>query len=293
MVFDQSSLHGLSLTTVTAAAGSTVPRMPRLNLFRFPAKLRRRVRRNRMATLVFLVALIVLFLLPLYAVWCVYKPPAYLIRYLRNRYPDVLFEVPTSEKIIALSIDDAPSTHTDDIMEVLAQNDAHATFFVIGGQVPGREKILRRAVRAGHELGNHAMHDEPSKDLSNDELKSQIHEVQGMLRTAYEAEGKKLANNFFRPGSGFFDSRMRKLLDEWGFRITLGSVYPHDPQIAYPSVNAKHILSMAHPGAIIICHDRRSWTVPMLKIALPELRRRGYQIVTITGLLSSTKSPAQ
>lgn len=261
--------------------------MPRLNLFRFPAKLRRRVRRNRMATLVFLAALTVLVLFPLYAAWCVYKPPTYLIRYLRDRYPDVLFELPTNEKIIALSIDDAPSSYTDEIMEVLAQNDAHATFFVIGGQVAGREKILRRAVRAGHELANHAMHDEPSKDLDGDELKRQIYEVQGMLKTAYAAEGMELANNYFRPGSGFFNLRMRELLSQWGFRITLGSVYPHDPQIPYYSINARHILSMAHPGAIIICHDRRRWTPPMLRMVLPELRKRGYRIVTITELLAS------
>lgn len=245
-----------------------------------------------MATLICLAALLLLLLLPLYAVWCVYKPPAYIIQYLRHRYPDVLFEVPTSEKIIALSIDDAPSSYTDEIMEVLDQNDAHATFFVIGGQVAGREKILRRAVKAGHELGNHAMHDEPSKDLSSEELKSQVYEVQGLITAAYEAEGKKLANNYFRPGSGFFDGRMRRLLSEWGFRITLGSVYPHDPQIPYPSINARHILSMAHPGAIIICHDRRSWTLPMLRVVLPELRKRGYKIVTITDLLASTTAPS-
>jgi peptidoglycan/xylan/chitin deacetylase (PgdA/CDA1 family) len=246
-----------------------------------------------MATLVILAALLLLVLLPIYTLWCVYEPPAYLIGYLRNRYPDVLFEVPTTEKIIALSIDDAPSGYTDEIMEVLAQNDAHATFFVIGGQVAGREKVLQRAVKAGHELGNHAMRDEPSKDLSNEELKNQIYKVQGMLKTAYEAEGKTLTNNFFRPGSGFFDGRMRELLREWGFRITLGSVYPHDPQIPYYSVNARHILSMAHPGAIIICHDRRSWTLPMLRIVLPELRKRGYKIVTISDLLEATKPATQ
>lgn len=263
--------------------------MPRLNLFRFPAKLRRRVRRNRMATLLLLSALFLLVLLPLYAAWCVYKPPAYLIRYLRGKYPDVLFEVSTEEKVIALSIDDAPSSYTDEILEVLEQNEARATFFVIGGQVEGREKILRRVVRAGHELGNHAMHDEPSKDLDSDELKRQIYEVQGMLETAYEAEGKVLANNYFRPGSGFFNLRMRELLSAWGFRITLGSVYPHDPQIPYHGVNARHILSMAHPGAIIICHDRRGWTPPMLRIVLPELRKRGYKIGTITDLLAAGK----
>jgi peptidoglycan/xylan/chitin deacetylase (PgdA/CDA1 family) len=236
-----------------------------------------------------LVLLVLLLILPLYSVYCVYKPPRYLIGYLRNKFPDVLFEVPTAEKIIALSLDDAPSAHTDEIMQVLRENDAHATFFVIGRQVEGRETILRKLVAQGHELGNHAMRDEPSRGLSNDELEKQVNEVKAMLTEAYEAEDKILPNNYFRPGSGFFNRRMRDLLGNRGFRIVLGSIYPHDPQIPYPTRNANHILSMAHPGGIIICHDRRSWTAPMLRIVLPELKRQGYRIVTITDLVTSVE----
>lgn len=261
--------------------------MLRLSLFRLPTKLRRRVRRNRMATLVALVVLASLLLFPFYAAYCVYKPPRYLVGYLRAAYPDVLWEETTSRNIIALSIDDAPSDRTDEIMRVLADNDAHATFFVIGAQVDGRMDKLRALVRAGHELGNHAMHDEPSRSLPDDRLLSEIYTVKAMLTGAYRDEGQVLPNNYFRPGSGLFSRRMRELLGNRGFRIVLGSVYPHDPQIPYPEVNARHVLSMAHPGAIIICHDRRAWTAPMLRIVLPELKRRGYEVVTITDLVRS------
>ncbi|KAL6690418.1 cystathionine beta-lyase [Trichoderma pleuroticola] len=236
-----------------------------------------------------LLALLVLLALPLYSVYCVYKPPRFLIGYLRSKFPDVLFEEPTTDKMIALSLDDAPSAHTDEIMQVLRENDAHATFFVIGQQVEGREATLRKLVAQGHELGNHAMRDEPSSRLSNDELERQVNEVKALLTAAYEAEGKILPNNYFRPGSGWFNHRMRDLLGNRGFRIVLGSIYPHDPQIPYPATNARHILSMAHPGGIIICHDRRGWTAPMLRIVLPELKRQGYRIVTITDLVTSVE----
>jgi peptidoglycan/xylan/chitin deacetylase (PgdA/CDA1 family) len=240
-----------------------------------------------MATLIALVFLVGLLLFPFYAAYCIYKPPRYLIGYLRSAYPDVLWEETTTEKIIALSIDDAPSDHTDEIMQVLGENDAHATFFVIGSQVDGRMDKLQKLVHNGHELGNHAMHDEPSRSLADDRLMSEIYTVKAFLTAAYREEGKILPNNYFRPGSGFFSRHMRELLGNRGFRITLGSIYPHDPQIPYPDVNARHILSMAHPGGIIICHDRRSWTAPMLRIVLPELKRQGYEIVTITDLINS------
>lgn len=264
--------------------------MPRLNLFRLPTTVRRRVRRNRLTMQALLVLLVLALVLPLYSVYCVYKPPRFLMGYLRTKFPDVLFEEPTTrEKIIALSLDDAPSAHTDEIMQVLREHDAHATFFVIGQQVEGREATLRRLVAQGHELANHAMRDEPSKRLSNDELEAQVKQVKAMLAAAYAAEGKILPNNYFRPGSGFFNHRMRDLLGNRGFRIVLGSIYPHDPQIPYPSVNAKHILSMARPGGIIICHDRRGWTAPMLRMVLPELKRQGYRVVTITDLVTSVE----
>ncbi|CAG9971340.1 unnamed protein product [Clonostachys byssicola] len=261
--------------------------MPRLHLFRWPAKIRRRVRRNRMATQLVLLLLIFLVLFPFYAIWCIYKPPPYLISYLRHKFPDVLFEVSTTQKIIALSIDDAPSSDSDDILQVLRENDAHATFFVIGVQADGRHDILRKMIRSGHELANHAMRDEPSKSLTNADLEKQANEVKDKLTEVYTAEDMILPNNYFRPGSGFFNRRMRDLLGNRGFRIVLGSIYPHDPQLPYPKLNARHILSMAHPGAIIICHDRREWTAPMLRIVLPELKRQGYEIVTITDLVKS------
>lgn len=242
-----------------------------------------------MATITLLAILAVLLIFPIYSIYCIYKPPKALIGYLRQKYPDVLFEVTTSEKVIALSLDDAPSSNTGEIMDVLKEYNAHATFFVIGSQVPGREETLRALIREGHELANHGMHDEPASKLSMEELEKQVKEVKGKLVQAYEAEKKILPNNYYRPGSGFFNYKMRDMLGNRGFRIVLGSVYPHDPQIPYPKRNAKHILSMVHPGAIVICHDRREWTVPMLRMILPELKQQGYKIVTISDLVKSVE----
>ena len=220
----------------------------------------------------------------------VYKPPNLLIRYFQYRWPDVLWQTSTSSRIVALTIDDGPSDYTDGILQVLRANNASATFFVIGSQVVGREKTLQDLVRAGNELGNHAIYDEPSRALSDTTLTNQIQSVEKMLHEAYVAVDAELPPKYFRPGSGFFHARMRKLLRKLGYRLVLGSIYPHDPQIPYWRVNANHILSMLQPGGIIICHDRRSWTIPMLQRVLPEIRRKGYRIVTITELLKEGRA---
>lgn len=229
------------------------------------------------------IAVTLIFVTPFYVV---YKPPSFIIKAFQKKWPDVLWHVNTSEKIIALTIDDAPSSHTREILEILKENDALATFFVIGSQVPGREDVLKEMVQQGHELGNHAMHDEPSVKLPESELIHQMDQVETMIKSAYNASGVDVRPpRYFRPGSGFFSKRMRERMDMLQYRIVLGDIYPHDPQISYWRVNAAHILSMLKPGGIIICHDRRSWTVPMLRKVIPEIKKRGYQITTITNLI--------
>ncbi|KAF2793579.1 carbohydrate esterase family 4 protein [Melanomma pulvis-pyrius CBS 109.77] len=219
--------------------------------------------------------------------YIIYKPPFVLIKYFQKRWPDVLWHIATSDKIVALTIDDGPSEYTSQILDILQANDATATFFVIGSQVAGKEEVLQDLVRNGNELGNHAMHDEASISLSDADLIHQIEAVETMIDNAYDAAHVEYPPRYFRPGSGIFSSRMRERLEMLKYRMVLGNIYPHDAQISYWSVNAAHILSMLQPGGIIVCHDRRSWTIPMLKKVIPEIKRRGYQITTVTGLVDA------
>lgn len=236
-----------------------------------------------------LILFIVSFLL-IAPVYLVYRPPAFLIRYFQHRWPDVLWQVPTSEKLIALTIDDGPSEYTREILSILEANDATATFFIIGSQVGGQEETLQDIIRGNNELGNHAMRDEPSRSLSNADLTEQIGAVKEKINKAYDSVGIEPPPKYFRPGSGFFSSRMRETLAGLGYRLVLGNIYPHDPQIPFWRLNANHVLSMLQPGGIIICHDRRSWTAPMLRKVLPEMKRRGYRVVTVTELLREGKT---
>ena len=257
--------------------------MPRFShILRLPSKLKRRARRSRLATLIFLVLIAAFLTAPFYII---YKPPNILINYFEYRWPDVLWRVSTESKVVALTIDDAPSEYTEEILELLKANNATATFFVIGSQAPGRERVLEDLIRNGNELGNHAMNDEPSRSLSDAKLTEEILAVERNINAAYMSARVGGRPKYFRPGSGFFSSRMRALLRKLDYRLVLGNIYPHDPQIHSPWLNSKHILSMIRPGGIIVCHDRRGWTVPMLRKVLPELRRRGYRVVTVTKLL--------
>lgn len=245
-----------------------------------------RGRRHRMVVFAILACLVVFLIAPFYMI---YKPPNLLISYFVKKFPSALFRVETSEKIIALTIDDAPTPYTKEILNLLKEYNATATFFLIGAQAQekGRRELLKQMVRNGNELGNHAMHDEPSRDLSSEQLTKQIREVDLWIDGIYQQTGMVRLGKYFRPGSGFFTKRMLDIVEGMDYRLVLGNIYPHDPQIPYWNVNAKHILSMLRPGGIIICHDRRSWTLPMLRKVLPEITKRGYKIVTVSELLQA------
>lgn len=181
---------------------------------------------------------------------------------------------------MALTIDDAPSPQTAQILDLLKAYGAKATFFVIGSQIASHPDLVQRMHDEGHEIGNHAWRDEASISLPLSELERQILEVEALV-PANAGTAK-----YFRPGSGFFSRRMVERVMELGYRVVLGSIYPHDAQIHNPERNARHVLSMLRPGGIIIMHDRRSYSAEQLEFVLRGIAARKWEAVSLGGLLS-------
>jgi peptidoglycan/xylan/chitin deacetylase (PgdA/CDA1 family) len=60
------------------------------------------------------------------------------------------------KKMVALTFDDGPSNqNTNRILDVLEQNHARATFFVIGKRIADRTEVIARALSLGCEIGSH------------------------------------------------------------------------------------------------------------------------------------------
>jgi peptidoglycan/xylan/chitin deacetylase (PgdA/CDA1 family) len=229
-----------------------------------------------------LLLLLTLLIILLLIAYIIYKPPGPLITYLQHKYPSIIFQASTSQRVVALTIDDAPSPYTAQILDLLKTYDAKATFFIIGSQVtssPTHRALLDRIHAEGHETGNHAWRDEPSVSLPLSELKHQISEVEALLPP--NENGKK----YFRPGSGFWSKGMLDVVEGMGYRTVLGSVYPHDAQISNVRVTTGHVLSMVREGAVVIVHDRRAYSVEELGRILKGLKERGWRVESLGGLL--------
>jgi len=215
--------------------------------------------------------------------------PRWLVRKVADSHAGCLYDVQTSEKLVALTIDDGPDRRTTPaILKVLAQHNASATFFLISSRVSGNDTLVARLLREGHEIGNHFSHAEASSRLTHAEFTRSLHEADSVL--------KGFANvRWVRPGSGWYNARMLRVFDANGYDCALGSVYAFDPQLPFPGHTSRVVLRGAYPGAIVILHDfgyKGRNTVKVLKLILPELQRRGYRIVTLSRLAESDTSTA-
>jgi peptidoglycan/xylan/chitin deacetylase (PgdA/CDA1 family) len=206
--------------------------------------------------------------------------PRWLVDPIAARAPGCIYRVSTRERAVALTIDDGPAAATPAILRVLRENDAHATFFLISSHVSGREAIVKQLVAQGHELGHHMTRDEPSIRLEPAAFETDVAQAGAVI-------GQFASVRWLRPGSGWYTPRMVTTIERAGYRCALGTVYPLDAQIPWPAFAWSYILGNVRPGGIIVLHDgaaRGRRTVRTLERVLPELRARGYRVVTLSEL---------
>ncbi|HRE26757.1 MAG TPA: polysaccharide deacetylase family protein [Anaerolineales bacterium] len=109
---------------------------------------------------------------------------------------------------VYLTFEDGPtSEHTPGILDTLAAYHAHATFFINGWQIPGKEAILQRIVREGHAIGNH-LWTEPGyySGAAADKVQAAYRQTEDALRAALGPELAVVYDQqvklFRQPGGG-------------------------------------------------------------------------------------------
>ena len=210
----------------------------------------------------------------------------------RNPYPRT--KIAGSSKIVALSIDDTPTItgktnpptlNTRYLIDIMNKYDVTATWFIIGNHVRLNDpdhSLLKELVKNGHELGNHGMYDRMSLRLPSQVLKREIGIVDKIIN---DVMGPDRNPKHFRPEYRLFNQRMLTDVESLDYKIRLGNNYTFDTYIKDPTFCANRILDSLQPGDIIILHDQPE-TIAILTIILPEMKRRGYQVTTISKLLS-------
>jgi peptidoglycan/xylan/chitin deacetylase (PgdA/CDA1 family) len=196
---------------------------------------------------------------------------------------------------VALTFDDGPSTWTEPILDILAANNARATFFVIGCMAEERADVLRRMIAEGHEIGNHTWsHPWLARDCDDRRVAEELGRTNALL---YELLGAPPVR--FRAPHYDIDERVSRVGTRLGLVHTHGDVVPPDWHPgSTAALIATLILQQAKPGAVVGLHDgippkdaeagtSREPTVGAVETVIPRLRERGLECVTASTLLGS------
>ncbi|MDE0424157.1 MAG: polysaccharide deacetylase family protein [Candidatus Poribacteria bacterium] len=208
--------------------------------------------------------------------WIYFKPP----------FGKNIVRLNTDERVVALTFDDGPNPpYTDRLLDILAEHNVKATFFMIGNRIEKYPETLQRAIAEGHQIGNH----------------SYSHPVLGFCPPAYIQREIERTDDLLRQ-AGVTDELVirapiltRFLPVAWvlakGNRAHIScNVWSWDWTTQNPDKITETVLKKTKPGSIIVLHDGkaenkdadRSGTVEATDQIITRLKQDGYRFVRLS-----------
>jgi peptidoglycan/xylan/chitin deacetylase (PgdA/CDA1 family) len=187
---------------------------------------------------------------------------------------------------VALTFDDGPDpARTPALLDALAELGVKATFFVIGAEVDAHPALCARIAAEGHEIGNHTY---THRYLPIARTRRVARELAATDRAITAATG--VTTTLARPPWGGRAPWTVRAFGNAAKRVVLWDVNSFDWKGAPAAEVTQRVLDRARPGSIILMHDARDGgevTIEAVRLLVPQLRARGYELVTVTGSLAS------
>lgn len=191
-------------------------------------------------------------------------------------------DIDPSRPMIALTFDDGPSAHTDRLLDIFNEHGGKGTFFLVGGHIDYRPETVKRITAEGHEIGGHSIDHPQLTRLSSEDVVYQLSWTRDKIR---EVTG--VDSYLVRPPYGEYNDEVKRIAAGLGIVFINWSIDTLDWK--YRNGNTVHdkIISSVYDGAIVLCHDIHRTTVDAMETVIPELIEMGYQLVTVSDLLSA------
>ncbi len=193
-----------------------------------------------------------------------------------------IYCVETEEKKVALSFDAAwGNDDTEQLIQILGDYGAKATFFVVGAWVDKYPESVKQLSDAGHQIMNHS-NTHPNMPSLNERQK--LDELSACNNKIAEITGK--VPNLFRPPYGDYDNATIETAEslemytiqwdvdslDWKDNATADSIY-------------KRVTSKVQNGSIVLFHNDAEHTPEALPRILETLKADGYEFVFIDELI--------
>ncbi len=225
--------------------------------------------------------------------------------------PYQLNQYGAQDKKVALTFDDGPdNVYTPQILDVLKQEHAEATFFLIGMQVQKYPGLAQRIRDEGHAIGNHTFTHPNISDIS----RNYMQKVELGLTQRLFASKLGIKTLYFRPPYSIDQEpdiaeqvRPLEVVQQEGYMTVGSKIDPDDwqrgrtvQQITAAVMDQASRFAVAgckthadYCGNIILLHDGggdRSATVKALPGIIDGLRARGFKVVSVEELLGKTRA---
>eukprot|EP00931_Biecheleriopsis_adriatica_P117864 TRINITY_DN93345_c0_g1_i1.p1 TRINITY_DN93345_c0_g1~~TRINITY_DN93345_c0_g1_i1.p1 ORF type:complete len:378 (+),score=35.48 TRINITY_DN93345_c0_g1_i1:68-1201(+) len=195
---------------------------------------------------------------------------------------------------VALTFDDAPcrfgrqSSRVRDVMNLLKQYNAHATFMVIGNflRVHGahRDDVVD-LLRAGHELGNHCEFDRSYEFDSPEDFERAVVDTNSMIKELQHAAEVPEDVKWFRSPHGRYTRQMDSVLKKHGMTNVMCDTYASCPVVQDGEYIGNLLAQNAQPGGILLLHmperGHREWCLQGLQVLLEGLQARNLCAITV------------
>lgn len=172
---------------------------------------------------------------------------------LRLLYPSLIWEMPKGENKIYITFDDGPHpTITPQILKILKNFNAKATFFCVGKNIEDNKEVFETIIKEGHSVGNHTFnHEKGWKTKTKDYIDSvnKTNELIGNIVVTHNYE------SLLRPPHGRIkSSQIRKLKKH--YRLVAWTVISYDwDKTLSPEDCYDNVIKNAGDGSIIVFHD--------------------------------------
>lgn len=202
------------------------------------------------------------------------------------KQPEVLSSISVKEKAVAITFDDGPNEqYTSELLSIFRENQAKATFFMIGEQIQKAPEVARRVNAEGHEIGNHTFTHPYLTQLEHADCFEEIRRTDALIE---QTTGVKPC--VFRPPFFDYNLEVSKVIEEFNYGV-IGAVNGEARDWEEPGI--QHIfeksLEVIQPGSILIFHDGygdRSQTIEAVRQLVVHLKNEGYQLLTVSELLN-------
>lgn len=189
-----------------------------------------------------------------------------------------------NKKYIALTFDDGPSAATTpQVLKVLAEKEVKATFFLLGQNAIEYPKIVNQIQKDGHELASHSYSHPQLTALTAEQV---VKEVRDTDKAIFNATG--ILPRTFRPPYGAVNSDVAEQIGKPVIQWNIDSL---DWQTKNTNSVIQIVNQTSHPGGIVLMHDIQEATAHALATVIDNLKKHGYEFVTIEEMFQCSERP--